>query len=106
MHQLLGQIGHLVIIAIGLIRLEHGEFWTVGGIGAFVAEVAVNFKDAFNATHHSTLKEKLRSDTQEQISTKSVGVRRKRASTGTAVQGLQHRRFHFKVFVAGECLTQ
>ena len=57
LNHLLGQISHLLVIAIGLIGLEHRKLRAVGGISTFVAEVAVNFENAFQTAHHRALEE-------------------------------------------------
>ncbi len=50
-----GEIHQVAIIRIGLVKLQHGEFRIVARRQPFVAEIAVDFKHALEATHHQTL---------------------------------------------------
>ena len=62
LEQLLGQIHQVAVVAIGLIKLQHGELRVVSGGDPLIAEVAVDLIDAIEASHHQPLQIELRRD--------------------------------------------
>ena len=63
---------------------------------AFVAEVAVDFKDAFKTADHEALQIQFRRDSQVHIHIERIVVRDKGFCIGAARDRVEHRRFHFK----------
>ena len=106
LHELLDECADGVVIAVGLIGLDHGEFRGVGGVGAFIAEIAVDFEHAVNAAYQATLEEQFRRDAQVKIQVEGVHVRGERTGGGTAVHGLQHRSLDLDEVMVGEGLAQ
>ena len=72
--ELLREVGDAVVIAVGLVGLEHRELGAVGRVGALVAEVAVDFEDAVDATDHGALEEQLGRNAQIELGVECVGV--------------------------------
>jgi len=68
----------------------------VGGVGALVAEVAVDLEDPVDTADDAALEEQFRRDAQEEVHVEGVGVGDERASRGAAVQRLQHRGLDFE----------
>jgi hypothetical protein len=58
----------------------------VGSVGTFVAEVAVDFVDAFDAADHCSLEEKFRCDSEKQFGVEGIRVGLERTSAGTTVR--------------------
>lgn len=103
LHELLDERADGVVVAVGLVGLDHGEFRRVGGVDALVAEVAVDFEHAVDAADEATLQGQFRRDAQVEVKVEGVHVRGERTSRGTAVHGLQHRGFDLEeVMVAQE----
>ncbi len=51
-----------MVVAVGLVELEHGELGVVFGADTFVAEIAVDFVDAVEAADYEALEEELGGD--------------------------------------------
>ena len=100
------EVGNGVVVAVGLIELEHHELGVVRRVGALVAEVAVDLEDSFDSADHRALEEQFGGDAQEQFHVERVGVRDERAGGGAAVHRLQHRCFDLEEAVFGESLAQ
>ncbi len=94
--QFFGQVHVVFVVGVGLVELQHGELRVVPGRDAFVAEVAVDLEDLFEAADHEALEVQLRRDPQEHFHVQRVVVGFERLGCGTPGDGLQHRRFHFK----------
>ena len=67
LHELLDERADGVVVAVGLVCLDHGEFRGVGGVDALVAEVAVDFEHAVDAADEAALEEQFRRDAQVEI---------------------------------------
>ena len=106
LHELLDERADGVVVAVGLVGLDHGEFRGVGGVDALVAEVAVDFEHAVDAADEATLEEQFRRDAQVEVKVEGVHVRGERTSRGTAVHGLQHRGLDLEEVMVGEGLAQ
>ena len=78
--QLLGQVGHLVVVAVRLVGLEHRELGAVRRVGALVAEVAVDLEHPLDAADDGALEEQLGRDPQEQLGVERVRVGRRTAA--------------------------
>ena len=65
--QLPGKRGHRVVVAVGLVRLEHRELGVVGGVHALVAEFPADLVDLLDAADDQPLEVKLQRDAQEQL---------------------------------------
>ena len=48
-HQIVSELGDVVVVAVRLIGLQHRELRRVRGVDALVAEVAVDLEDALDA---------------------------------------------------------
>ena len=89
--QLTGQLGHGVVRAVGLIRLEHQELDVVGVVDALVAERLADLVDLVDAADDGALEVELDRDAQQHVLVERVDVGPERARRGTAVGVLQHR---------------
>ncbi len=78
----------------------------MGGVDAFVAEVAVDFEHAVDAADEAALEEQFRRDAQVEVQVEGVHVRGERTCRGAAVHGLQHRGLDLEEVVVGEGLAQ
>ena len=94
---LLGQRHQLLILAVGLIELEHRELGVVLRRDAFVPEVAVDFVDALQAADRQPLQIQLGRDAQEQLHVERVVMRYERARQRPAGDRLHHRRLDLEV---------
>ncbi len=83
--ELLRQVGDRVVVAVGLVGLEHRELGRVRGVRALVAEVAVDLEHPVDAADDGALEEQLGRDAQVQLDVERVGVRDERAGRGAAV---------------------
>ena len=63
----LGEIHHVMIVPIGGVELHLGEFRVMGGIHAFIAEIAPNLIDALQPAHQQALQVQLKGDAQVQL---------------------------------------
>ena len=93
LHEIAGQLGHRVVVAVRLVRLQHRELRRVRRVDALIAEVAVDLEDPLDAADHRALEKQLRRDSQIQIGVERIAVGHKRSGRRAAVQQLQHRRF-------------
>ena len=73
-----GQFGHRVVVAVGLVRLEHGEFRRVRGVDALVAERPADLVDPLDAADDAPLEVELGGDAQRHLQVERVemGVER------------------------------
>ena len=106
LHELLDERADGVVVAVGLVCLDHGEFRGVGGVDALVAEVAVDFEHAVDAADEATLQEQFRRDAQVEVQVEGVHMRGERTGRGAAVHGLQHRSFDLEEVMVGEGFAQ
>ena len=90
--QLLGELHEVVVVRVGLVELQHGEFGVVLGGGPLVPERAVDLVHAFEPAHHQPLEVELRGDAQVQRHVEGVVVGDERPRGGAAGDGLHHRR--------------
>ena len=100
-----GQLGHAVVVGVGLVGLQGRELRGVGGVGALVAEVAVDLEDAVHTADHSALEVDLRGDAQVEIHVEGVHVGDERARGRPAVNDLQHGGLQLQVVAAEEVLA-
>ena len=93
---LLGQVHQVVIIRIGLIKLEHGEFGIVPGRKPLVTEVAVDLIHPLKSADDQAFEIQLGSNAQKHFDIERMMVRHERARNGTAGNCLHHWSFNFK----------
>ena len=93
---ILNQIHHAVIVGIGLIELDHGEFRIMLGIHALVAENAANLIHAREAAHDQALEVQLQRDAQIHIDIQRIVMGNKGARGGAARLGVKYRGFHLQ----------
>ena len=91
----LHQFHHVVVVAIGEIGFQHGEFGVVGTVNALVAVVAPDFVHPLEAAHQQPLEVQLQANTQAEIVAQRLVVRLERGGLGAARHGLQGGAFHF-----------
>ncbi len=82
----------VVVVHVGLVRLEHGELGVVLEAHALVAEVLADLVHAVDAADDAALEVQLGGDAQVQVALELVVVRDERLGQGAAVERLQHRR--------------
>src|SRR5439155_5532103 len=95
-NQFLDEIRYLFEIRIGPVGFQHGEFRIVFSGNAFVAKVAVDFKDFVEPTHQQPFQIKLRRNEQVEIETNRFVVRAERLGRRAASDGLQDWRLDFQ----------
>ena len=95
-----------MVVGVSLIGLEHRELRAVGGVGALVAEVAVDLVHPVDAADDGALEVELGRDAQEQLGVEGVRVRRERTGARTAVLHLQHGGLDLDEVALGEGATQ
>ena len=84
----------VVVVDVGLVRLEHGELGVVLEAHALVAEVLADLVHAVDAADDAALEVQLGGDAQVEVALELVVVRDEGLGQGAAVQRLQHRRLH------------
>src|SRR6185437_14085692 len=95
--QLLRQFHQVAIIAVGLVKFEHGEFRSMDGVHTFIAEIAVYFVDAIDSPNDEALQIKLRRDAHIKIHVKGVVVSNKRTRCGASENRMHHRGLYFQI---------
>ena len=88
-------IGHVVVIGICLVELDHRELRVVLRRQPLVAKVLAELVHALEAADDAALEVELRRDAQVQRPIQGVVVRRERARERAAVERLQDRRLDF-----------
>ena len=96
---LLGVVHHPAAVGVGRVELHHRELGVVPRAQSLVAEVAVDLEHALEAADDQALQVQLGRDAQEHGLIQRVVVRLEGTGSGTAGNGLQHRRFHFQAAV-------
>ncbi len=86
-----------MVVAVGLVELEHGELGVVLGGDAFVAEVAVDLVDAIHAADYEALEVELGGDAELEVEIEGVVVGEEGAGGGSAGYGVHHGGFDFEV---------
>ena len=99
-------VGPVVVVGISLVELQHPEFRGMGGVGPFVAEVAVDVEHPLDSAHHAPLEEQLRRDAQEQVDVIGIHVGNERTRARPALQVLQDRGLDLEEVPVGQRLTQ
>ena len=100
-----GQSSHSVVVGIGLVGLQGGEFGAVRGIHAFVTEVTVHLEDAIHATDDCALEVDLGCNTQIEVHIQRIHMRDEGTCRSATVDDLEHRSFELDVITAEEVLT-
>jgi hypothetical protein len=85
LHQGPGQLGHVVVGGVGLVRLQHRELGRVRGVDPLVPEVPIDLKDALDPTDDATLQEQFWGDPQIQIGVDCVCMGDEGSGSGPAV---------------------
>ena len=88
-NNILGEVHHRVVIAVGLIDLHHGEFRIVLGAGSLVAIDSTHFENPFHTADHQTLEMQLQRNSHVELHVQSVVMSLEgpcRRSTGDSVQ--------------------
>ena len=86
-----------LVVAVGLVELEHRELGIVLGRDPLVAEVAVDLVDPLEAADDQPLQIQLRRDAQEELHVERVVVRHERPRQRAAGDRLHHRRLDFEI---------
>ena len=98
--QLLGAAHHILIVGVGLVKLQLGKFRVVFETDAFVAEVTPDFIDAVVAAGDQPFEIELEADAQIEILVQLVVVGHKGSCSCAAVERLQDGGFDLqKAFV-------
>ncbi len=90
-HHLAGEVCDRVVVAVGLVELEHRELRRVRGVHALVAEDAADLEDPVDPADHEPLEVELQRDAQRHVEVERVEVRRERSCSRASVHRLQHR---------------
>ena len=105
-NHLFGHRHQVLVVAVGLIELEHRELGIVPRRDAFVAEIAVDLVHALEAAHDQPLEIQLGRDAQKQIDVERVVMRAERPRHRAAGNRLHHRRLDLEIPAAVEELAQ
>ena len=89
--------GHRVLVAVGLVDLEHRELRAVRGVHALVAEDPADLEDPVDPADDGLLQVQLQRDAQHHLLVERVDVRAERPRLRAAVDQLQHRRLDLEV---------
>src|SRR5690625_5173155 len=102
-HQRSRQFHHRVVVAVGLVRLEHHELGVVRGVDTLVAESLADLVDALDSTGDRAFEVEFQRDAQQYILVEGIQMRTKRPRRGTAIGVLQDRCFDLDevLFVKG-----
>ena len=92
--KLLGDVHHLVVVDVGLIKFYRGKLGIVLGIHTFVAELTTDFVNLFKTADYATLEMQLGCYTHIHIDVKRVVMRDKRTSVRTARKCVEDGSFH------------
>ena len=96
-HQVAGELGHGVVVAVGLVGLQLGELREVRGVDALVAEGLAELVHAVEAADDEPLEVELGGDAERDVEVEGVHVRGEGAGRGAAVHDLQHGRLDLDV---------
>ena len=69
---LLGQVHHIPVRCVGLVKLQHGEFRVVPGGDPLVSEVPIDFKYPLKSADHKALEIEFRGDAEEEFHTQGI----------------------------------
>ena len=87
----------VLVVAVGLVQLQHREFGVVPRADALVAEDPADLVDLLDAADQQPLQVQLQGDAQEQVDVERVVVRDERPGRGPAGDGVQRRRLDLAV---------
>src|SRR5687768_8194554 len=87
----------LVVVAVGLVELQHREFGVVLGRDPLIPEITVDLVDAFNAADGEALEVELRGDAQVEPHVERVVMGHEGPRQRAAGDRLHHRRLDFQV---------
>ena len=90
--QRLGQVHHRVVVAVGLVGLEHRELGVVLRADPLVAEDPADLEDPLHAADQQPLQVQLEGDPQEEVDVERVVVRDERPGRRAAGDRLHRRR--------------
>ena len=102
----LDEVHHVVVVAVGLVRLEHRELGVVGGVDALVAEHSPDLEDAVEAADDESLQVQLQRDPQVHVLTEGIVVRHERSGGRAAVDRLEHRALDLAKVAIGQMPAQ
>ncbi len=95
--QVLLQLGHVVIVGVGLICLEHRELGVVLRTDALVAEHTPDLEDALEPADHASLQVQLEGDPQVEVRVHRVVVGHERLGEASTWDRVQDRGLHLDV---------
>ena len=93
---------HGVVVAVGLVGLEHGELGVVAAGEALVAEVASDLEDLVDAADEEALEVELEGDAEVELAAEGVVPGLEGLGGGSARDGLHHGRLDLDVAPAME----
>ena len=92
--KLLGDIHHIVIVGISLIKFYRRKLRVMTGVHSLVAELSAYFVNLFKAADNTPFQMKLRRYTHIHIYIEGIVMGDKRSGVRSACQGIEHGRFH------------
>ena len=95
--EIFSNLHEVVVVGVGLVELEHGEFRVVLGADALVAEVAIDLVDAIESADDEALQVELRGDAEKEVLIERVVMRLEGPGRGAAGNLLHHGGFDFEV---------
>ena len=88
-------------VSIGLVGFNGCEFRVVAGIHAFISEVSGDFKNPFIAAHQEPFQIQFRCNAKVHGHVQGIEMGGEGFCIGAAIEGLEHRRFHFQEVMVG-----
>ena len=95
--ELFGHDHQLLVVAVGLVELQHRELGIVLGRNALIPEVTVDLVDSFDPANGQPLQVELRRNPQIELKVERVVMRDERAGKCSAGDRLHHRRFDLEI---------
>ena len=95
--QLLGERHQLLVVAVRLIELQHGELGVVPCRNPFIPEAPIDLVHPLEAAHHQPLEIQLRRDPKVERHIERVMVRHEWPGARATGQWLHHRRLDLEI---------
>ena len=100
--ELFDHLHHPVVILVGNVELNLGEFGVVEAVDAFVTEILCKLKDAVKAADDEPFEIEVVGYAQVELHVERIVVGGEGACSGAAIDGLQNRGFNFEPSIAGK----
>ena len=96
LQHLFGQANQVLVVGVCPVEFKHREFGIVPGRHAFIAKIAVDLVNLFQAANYQPLEMQLGRDAQVEIQIQGIVMGHERSRGRTARNVMHHRRFHLE----------